>query len=89
MLTFAPGTTINYITVTVNGMAMAEPNKQFTINLSGSNGAGLLLTPHGTPSNPAVGVGTIVNDNLLQPLPWVTPPSPRVQAAMRPTRSSP
>jgi subtilisin-like proprotein convertase family protein len=64
-LMFSPGTTVQYITVTVNGQAMSEPNKQFTINLSQSQGAGVLLTAHGTPGNPGVGIGTIVNDNLL------------------------
>jgi hypothetical protein len=55
-LTFAPGTTTQTVTVTVNGDATTEPDETFTVNLSGASNAAL---------GKAQGTGTIVNDDVV------------------------
>jgi len=60
-LTFMPGATTAFVTVTVNGNASAEPNKQFIVNLSNAQGAGLLQR---SATLGTYGIGTIINDNM-------------------------
>jgi tetratricopeptide (TPR) repeat protein len=57
VLTFAAGETSKPVTVLVNGDLTVEPNETFTVNLSGPSGATIA---DGT------GVGTIVNDDIVQ-----------------------
>jgi len=54
-LTFAPGQTVQTVTVLVNGDTVSEPNEAFYVNLSNPSGA-TLATSQGT--------GTIKNDDI-------------------------
>ncbi len=53
-LTFAPGTTVQTVTVAVTGDTTVEPNETFTVNLTNATGAALF-------TNSAT--GTILNDD--------------------------
>ncbi len=68
LLTFAPGTTLQTITIRVQGDWLVEPNETFFVNLSAPSRATLAT---------AQGVGTILNDDVL---PSVTSLSPAPNA---------
>ncbi len=59
-LTFAPGTTLATIPVTVNGDTDVEPDEQFSIILSNASSNAEIGTP--------LGIGTILNDDALATL---------------------
>jgi uncharacterized repeat protein (TIGR01451 family) len=76
-LSFAPGTTVKTISVTVNGDTTVEPDETFLVNLSAASGATLADSQ---------GVGTIANDDsagstkavLQTPVPGSTLPGSTV-----------
>ncbi len=53
-LTFAPGSTLNTIKVTINGDTTIEPDETFLVNLSNPTGGAIL--------GQSQGIGTIIND---------------------------
>ena len=58
-LNFAPGTTMQAITVVINGDEIDEPNETFTVNLSNAINANIVDNQ---------GNGTILNDDGTQPI---------------------
>jgi len=62
-LTFAPGTTTQVVTVTVNGDTLVEGDETFVVNLSNAVGATIA---------DAQGVGTILNDDAPPPVPSIS-----------------
>ncbi|UAY74695.1 putative Ig domain-containing protein [Pseudoxanthomonas sp. X-1] len=55
-LTFAPGTTAQTVSVTINGDTAVEPDETFTVALSGASNASIAR---------ATGIGTILNDDAV------------------------
>lgn len=68
-LTFAPGTTSRFVTITVNGDATPEADETFTVNLSGATNAAV---------TDASGTVTILNDDAPVTITPTTLPAPAI-----------